>query len=435
MKKIFSLFAAVLFAGSMMAEVKTSTLTFTKACGGTGTADDDVVWTVSSDASESTFDATKGVHYGTGSAAVSYVKISTSQIVGKITKIVVNASGASKTTAKLNVTVGGNAFGTEESLTSTATEYTLEGEASGEIIVSLTHANATQKAIYCKSIAVTYEEDASASVLKANDIKFGPVTIVDPAENYVLDTTLSVIGTNLSQDIIATGSEHITVSGTLTAEGGTLNLHVVAAPGSFSEQVTLTSGETSLQVTVSGKVNKVIVLPGSPATMSVGDNAQEAGVDGVAGVKVGSSKNAGNMTITVPASATKLHLFAAAWTGIAACEVAIAAPEGVTVSPASFEPSADTGISGADPLAYTLNDLTLVECIYDFDLSGVAAETILTLSSTNRFVVWGATYETGGATALDNTAIENKAVKTIENGMIIIEKAGVRYNVLGQIVR
>ena len=39
------------------------------------------------------------------------------------------------------------------------------------------------------------------------------------------------------------------------------------------------------------------------------------------------------------------------------------------------------------------------------------------------------------ATALTNTAIETKAVKTIENGMLVIEKAGVRYNVLGQIVR
>jgi hypothetical protein len=61
MKKFFSLLAAVLFAGSMMAE--TSTLTFTAKCNGSGTADDDAVWTVTSDASESNFDNTKGIHY------------------------------------------------------------------------------------------------------------------------------------------------------------------------------------------------------------------------------------------------------------------------------------------------------------------------------------------------------------------------------------
>ena len=38
-------------------------------------------------------------------------------------------------------------------------------------------------------------------------------------------------------------------------------------------------------------------------------------------------------------------------------------------------------------------------------------------------------------TGLFDTAVEGKAVKTISNGMLIIEKAGVRYNVMGQIIR
>jgi len=38
-------------------------------------------------------------------------------------------------------------------------------------------------------------------------------------------------------------------------------------------------------------------------------------------------------------------------------------------------------------------------------------------------------------TALDNTAVEAKAVKSLQNGMLIIEKAGVRYNVMGQVIR
>lgn len=37
-------------------------------------------------------------------------------------------------------------------------------------------------------------------------------------------------------------------------------------------------------------------------------------------------------------------------------------------------------------------------------------------------------------TAIDNTAVEAKAVKTLENGMLIIEKNGVRYTVLGQAI-
>ncbi|MBR0195632.1 MAG: hypothetical protein IJQ32_05275 [Paludibacteraceae bacterium] len=39
------------------------------------------------------------------------------------------------------------------------------------------------------------------------------------------------------------------------------------------------------------------------------------------------------------------------------------------------------------------------------------------------------------STAISNTAVEGKAVKTITNGMLIIEKNGVKYNVMGQAIR
>ena len=141
---------------------ETSTLTFTAACGGSGTADDDASWTISSDAAESTFDATKGIHYGTSKKEVSYISLSTSSISGTITQIVVNASGASSTSAKLNIMVGENAFGTEQTLTSSATNYTLTGSASGTIVVAITQTSA-KKALYCKSITVTYTVAASCT--------------------------------------------------------------------------------------------------------------------------------------------------------------------------------------------------------------------------------------------------------------------------------
>ena len=43
--------------------------------------------------------------------------------------------------------------------------------------------------------------------------------------------------------------------------------------------------------------------------------------------------------------------------------------------------------------------------------------------------------EQGPATALTNTAVETKAVKTLRNGILVIEKAGVRYNVMGAVIR
>lgn len=156
MKKILTiLMMAILAAGVGWAA--TSTLTFTAACGGSGTASDGASWTVTSDASESTFDSSRGIHYGTGSVPVSYLNLTTSDISGTITQIKVNAAGASKTTAKCNVTVGGSAFGSQVSLTSSATEYTFTGSASGTIMVSLSQESAT-RALYVKSIEVTYDD-------------------------------------------------------------------------------------------------------------------------------------------------------------------------------------------------------------------------------------------------------------------------------------
>lgn len=135
----------------------TSTLTFTAACGGSGKADDDAEWTVTSDGTESTYDSTKGIHYGTGSAQVKYIRLSTSDIPGTITKVVVNASTASGVSATVDVTVGGSAFGGDaQSLSSSADDYTFNGSASGEIVVTVTKPSKATKAIYVKSITVTY---------------------------------------------------------------------------------------------------------------------------------------------------------------------------------------------------------------------------------------------------------------------------------------
>lgn len=148
--------------GNVAFAEQTSNLTFTAACNGTGTADDKVKWNITSDAAESTFESTRGIHYGTGSKAVSYLTLTTSGITGSITKIVVNASGASGTSAKLDVTVGGTTFGSQKSLTSSATDYTFSGNATGEIVIKLSQTSA-KKALYVKSISVTYSTGSTTT--------------------------------------------------------------------------------------------------------------------------------------------------------------------------------------------------------------------------------------------------------------------------------
>ena len=168
---------------------ETSTLTFTAACGGSGTADDGVKWTVESDGEESNFDSTKGIHYGTGSKAVQYITLSTSDITETITKIVVNASTANGVSATVDVTVGGNAFGGDpKSLSSSATDYTFTGSASGEIIVTVTKPEKVAKALYVKSITVTYGSGSTVTKIETSLSISGNSTEVTMGESVATPT-------------------------------------------------------------------------------------------------------------------------------------------------------------------------------------------------------------------------------------------------------
>ena len=159
-------FVALMAIIAVYAKASVSTLNFTAACGGTGTASDGAVWTVTSDGDESNFDNNKGIHYGTSKKAVQYIKLSTDKINGTITKIVVNASTANSVTATADVTVDGAAFGGDaQTISSTATDYTFTGSASGAILVTITKPSSANGALYVKSIEVTYTP-AAGSVSK-----------------------------------------------------------------------------------------------------------------------------------------------------------------------------------------------------------------------------------------------------------------------------
>lgn len=287
-------------------------------------------------------------------------------------------------------------------------------------------------AIRFTSITVSYkEEDPTKPVLLAENLDFGKGLITKEEANFVLDTTLAVTGANLSAAIEATGTENVAVSGELTATGGTLNLHIVAAPGEFNDTILLTSGDVTRKVAISGLVIQTTLAPGTPAKMTA-DNSKksyDATVNGVYGIKAGTSSDPGTFTITVAAKAAKLHFFAAAWTGESGT-ISLSAPEGVTLSATSVDVTADSGISGSSN-DYLLKDLEPEDCLSTIDLTGVEAETLITVTGANRFVVWGATYELGGETGIFDTNVEGKTVKFMENGQIVILKNGVRFNVLG----
>ena len=130
------------------------------------------------------------------------------------------------------------------------------------------------------------------------------------------------------------------------------------------------------------------------ATMTAGTNGTACTVNGKDGIKVGTSSKGGDMQITVPAGATMLHVYAAAWNGVTGLSLNITPTSNVTTT--SITLTADAGIANNTPFTLSGNE---ADYLFDIPLQNITAETTLTFTSstTKRFVVWGATYETAGS--------------------------------------
>ena len=207
---LLCLMAFVTWGGNYCLAQETALLKFTKECGGKGTDDKGGAWTVTSDAKESTFQSDKGIHYGTKSDAVSYIKVSTSAYAeAVITKIVVNASTASGVKAKVKCEVGGAAFGVEKELTTSNASYTFEGNASGNILVSVYKPTKEVKALYIKSIEITYSTanlETTTLTLTAPD---SPISI---GGTYTSTPTLKAGEQTLSDKTITWSSDNENVA-------------------------------------------------------------------------------------------------------------------------------------------------------------------------------------------------------------------------------
>ena len=161
------LLLCALVVGSISSWATDYTYTFTSkvyAAKGPQTLND-VSWTMSGTGGDYFgYDGTKGQQFGSGSKPYSALSLSTSGIDGTITSVVVNTSGANSIAGTVAVSVGSTDFlcnsKTTASLTTTATNYTFTGSASGNIVISW--AQTSSKAIYVKSITVTYSTATKA---------------------------------------------------------------------------------------------------------------------------------------------------------------------------------------------------------------------------------------------------------------------------------
>ena len=247
MKKFTLLLSAIFMAVSLMADTYSHTFANGDLKIGSVTLSN-VAWNFSMTGSTYFgWDATKGIQMGKSKEPATSITLSTSAIAGKITSVVVNTSGASGVNTTLGVKVNGVSYtANSNQLTTTATDYTFTGAESGDIVITWTNSG---KGLYIKSLKVEYENIvAGVPTISANNIDFGTIFATDTTK------TLTVVGSDLTKNITATLKTGIAfeLSGDLTKDGGDLAVKFIATTaGTYSDEITLTSGETTKTIAVS----------------------------------------------------------------------------------------------------------------------------------------------------------------------------------------
>lgn len=189
----------------------------------------------------------RGFQIGSKKNPTKSFSLTTSGFSGTITKVTVNASIASSGTAKLSVSVGGTSYLSNQALTTTATDYSATGSASGEIVISFSN---TAKAFYIKSITIEYSSSKIAAPTfnpaggTYNEAK--QVTITG-AEGTTLKYTTD--GTNPTNS--TTAKTTTTNTATLTI-GKTTTVKAVAVSG--DETSAVASATYTIDITVAAPV-------------------------------------------------------------------------------------------------------------------------------------------------------------------------------------
>ena len=113
-------------------------------------------------------------------------------------------------------------------------------------------------------------------------------------------------------------------------------------------------------------------------------------------MKLGSSGNAGNFYVNLPANTTSLTLHAAAWNGKTSNKLTLSSETaGVTISPSTAQTlTANSGVSGSST-TYTITPNNTKE-FFTFTLTGATSGAKIKLACTERCLIWGVNAETAG---------------------------------------
>ena len=444
MKKFFSLFAAVLFAGSMMAAVGNLyyTATFLKgtADAGNNVSGYDKTGTYTTNGIDWTIPGnnTNGDYIRVGGKSITSVErviASQSALGDAIAKIVISHNGKSRgdvTVDSVVLTVASNAAFTADVEKMVVTAPTVAKGSAGTIeflaadnwataryykfSFFVTNTSTSNGGLDVLSIAFYSFQDASAPAINAEKVDFGLVatTTLPVAKNAQLE----VVGANLTEAITySVLGEHVSATGTLTAAGGTLDVTLnAAAEGAISDTIVLTSGTTVTKVAVEAAIVNT-VGNGEKATpftvadvVALNNRLPLSEKYWVVGYIVGCAANGGELAASDAVSNIALGDAADQTTALVPVELANNTEYRTALNVVDTPANKGKKVKVHGQLiSYFLT--TGVKALDDYE------------------------FVTDVPDAIDNTVVEGKAVKRVVNGQLVIEKNGVIYNAQGAMVR
>ena len=256
-----------------------------------------------------------------------------------------------------------------------------------------------------------------ASTGQYTDIILVPATAMEQVETPTFNPAAGEVasGTEVTISTATDGATiYYTTDGSTPTTSSNQGTSVIITSATTIKAIAVKEGMANSEVataqyTITGIVDYP-TLETSNVILTAGTNGSTATVNGEEAIKVGTSSKGGDMSVTVPAGTTKLHIHAAAWNGVTGLSLNIS---GATVSPTSIALSADSGISNSSP--FTLNG-NPEDFYFVLELSNITADTEITFTSSiaKRFVVWGVNAEAGASVTwnLESIAITTEPTKT-----------------------
>ena len=167
-----------------------------------------------------------------------------------------------------------------------------------------------------------------------------------------------------------------------TANEATLTV-THASDASLTKEISLKQNAAGGETGWSSTYTSNITLSTSGGTKATSAKVKIANTE-YSAMKLGSSGNGGNFTISVPAGATKLYLFAAGWNR----KTNTITLSGANVSPSDAKTlTADSGVSG-NTTTFTING-TPSTYFFEFSFDSSSSAQDIKISCSERCVVWG----------------------------------------------